>query len=130
MTVVFVHGNPESSAIWDPLVSVLGREDVALLSPPGFGVPLPNGFGATFLDYRDWLKSELAAIEGPIDLVGHDWGGGHVVNAVMHRPELVRSWVCDVMGIFDSDFEWHNLAQVWQTPGAERSRSNRCSAAI
>ncbi|MFF3255961.1 alpha/beta fold hydrolase [Actinacidiphila glaucinigra] len=75
MTVVFVHGNPESSAIWDPLVSVLGREDVGLLSPPGFGVPLPNGFGATFLDYRDWLESELAAIEGPIDLVGHDWGG-------------------------------------------------------
>ncbi|MEU1538804.1 alpha/beta hydrolase [Actinacidiphila glaucinigra] len=118
MTVVFVHGNPESSAIWDPLASVLGREDVALLSPPGFGVPLPDGFGATFLDYRDWLESELAAIEGPIDLVGHDWGGGHVVNAVMHRPELVRSWVCDVIGIFDSDFEWHNLAQVWQTPGA------------
>lgn len=55
---------------------------------------------------------------GPIDLVGHDWGGGHVVNAVMHRPELVRSRVCDVMRIFDSDFECHNLAQVWQTPGA------------
>ena len=31
--------------------------------------------------YRDWLERELGGIDGPIDLVGHDWGGGHVVNA-------------------------------------------------
>ena len=118
MTVVFVHGNPETAAIWGPLVSVLGRDDVVLLSPPGFGAPLPDDFGATFVDYRDWLESELESIEGPIDLVGHDWGGGHVVNAMMHRPELVRSWVSDVVGLFDPEYVWHDLAQVWQTPEA------------
>ena len=118
MTAVFVHGNPETSAIWGPLVAVLGRDDVVLLSPPGFGAPLPDGFGATFLEYRDWLEGELGTIDGPIDLVGHDWGGGHVVNAVMHRPELVRSWVCDVLGLFDEDYVWHDMAQVWQTPDA------------
>lgn len=118
MTVVFVHGNPETSAIWGPLVEALGRDDVVLLSPPGFGAPLPDGFGATFLEYRDWLEDELTAIDGPIDLVGHDWGGGHVLNVVMHRPELVRSWVSDVVGLFDPDYVWHDMAQVWQTPGA------------
>jgi len=118
MTVVFVHGNPETAAIWGPLVSVLGRDDVVLLSPPGFGAPLPDSFGATFVDYRDWLESELEGIEGPIDLVGHDWGGGHVVNVMMHRPELVRSWVSDVVGLFDPEYVWHDLAQVWQTPEA------------
>ena len=118
MTVVFVHGNPETEAIWSPLLAVLGRDDVVLLSPPGFGAPLPDGFGATFLEYRDWLEAELEKIDGPIDLVGHDWGGGHVVNVVMHRPELVRSWVCDVVGLFDPDYVWHDMAQVWQTPGA------------
>ncbi len=118
MTVVFVHGNPETAAIWGPLVAALGRDDVVLLSPPGFGAPLPEGFGATFLEYRDWLEDELEKIDGPIDLVGHDWGGGHVVNAVMHRPELVRSWVSDFVGGFDADFVWHDMAQVWQTPGA------------
>jgi hypothetical protein len=35
----------------------------------------------------------------------------------MHRPELVRSWVSDVVGLFDPDYVWHDLAQVWQTPG-------------
>ncbi len=53
----------------------------------------------------------------PVDLVGHDWGGGHVVNVVMHRPELVRSWASDAVGLFDADYVWHDLAQVWQTPG-------------
>ncbi|MBB2989726.1 pimeloyl-ACP methyl ester carboxylesterase [Mycolicibacterium iranicum] len=118
MTVVLVHGNPETEAIWGPLVAVLGRDDVVRLSPPGFGAPLPDGFGATFLEYRDWLESELEKLDGPIDLVGHDWGGGHVVNAVMHRPELVRSWATDVIGLFDPDYVWHDMAQVWQTPGA------------
>lgn len=118
MTVVFVHGNPETDAIWGPLLAVLGRDDVVLLSPPGFGAPLPDGFGATFLEYRDWLEAELEKLDGPVDLVGHDWGGGHVVNLVMHRPELIRSWATDVVGLFDEDYVWHDMAQVWQTPGA------------
>jgi pimeloyl-ACP methyl ester carboxylesterase len=117
MTVVLVHGNPETEAIWGPLVDALGRSDVVCLSPPGFGAPLADDFPATYLAYRDWLERELAQIEEPIDLVGHDWGGGHVVNAVMHRPELVRSWASDVVGLFDPDYVWHDLAQVWQTPG-------------
>jgi pimeloyl-ACP methyl ester carboxylesterase len=117
MTVVLVHGNPESDAIWGPLVERLGRDDVIRLSPPGFGAPVPAGFAATYLAYRDWLEGELAGLAQPVDLLGHDWGGGHVLTAVMHRPELVRSWVSDVVGIFDEDYAWHDLAQVWQTPG-------------
>ncbi|MCV7300217.1 alpha/beta hydrolase [Mycobacterium barrassiae] len=117
MTVVLVHGNPETEAIWGPLVQALGRDDVVRLSPPGFGAPLPDAFPATYLVYRDWLEGELENIDGPLDLVGHDWGGLHVVNAMMHQPELVRSWASDVVGIFDPDYVWHDLAQVWQTPG-------------
>jgi pimeloyl-ACP methyl ester carboxylesterase len=116
VTVVLVHGNPETDALWDPLVDALWRTDVVRLSPPGFGAPLPSGFSATFLAYRDWLVDELEGIDGPIDLVGHDWGGGHVVNAVMHRPALVRSWASDVLGLFDRDYVWHDMAQGFQTP--------------
>ncbi|HYO00414.1 MAG TPA: alpha/beta hydrolase [Mycobacterium sp.] len=117
MTVVLVHGNPETDAVWDPLVEVLGRDDVVRLSPPGFGAPLPDGWSATHLDYRDWLEGELTRFDDPVDLVGHDWGGAHVINVVMHRPELVRSWASDIIGVFDPDYVWHDLAQVWQTPG-------------
>ncbi|KUI42809.1 alpha/beta hydrolase [Mycobacterium sp. GA-1199] len=118
MTVVLVHGNPETEAIWGPLVDALGRDDVVRLSPPGFGAPLPDDFSATYLDYRDWLERELERFDEPVDLVGHDWGGGHVVNVAMHRPELLRTWASDVVGLFDADYVWHDLAQVWQTPGA------------
>jgi pimeloyl-ACP methyl ester carboxylesterase len=118
VTVVLVHGNPETDALWGPLVEVLGRDDVVRLSPPGFGAPLPSDFSATFLAYRDWLVDELERIDEPVDLVGHDWGGCHVVNAVMDRPELVRSWASDVIGLFDRDYVWHDMAQGFQTPEA------------
>jgi pimeloyl-ACP methyl ester carboxylesterase len=117
MTVVLVHGNPECDAIWNPLVEALGRDDVVRLSPPGFGAELPADFPATHLSYRDWLERELEGITGPIDLVGHDWGGVHVVNVMMHRPELVRSWVSDIVGVFDPAYTWPETAQIWRTPG-------------
>lgn len=117
MTIALVHGNPETAAIWEPLVDALGRDDVVALSPPGFGAPLPTGFSATYLAYRDWLEDQLEDFDEPVDVVGHDWGGGHVVNLVMHRPELVRSWASDVVGLFDPDYVWHDMAQIWQTPG-------------
>jgi pimeloyl-ACP methyl ester carboxylesterase len=91
MTVVLVHGNPGDRGHLGPLVDALGRDDVVRLTPPRFGARLADDFPATYLAYRDWLERELAQVDEPIDLVGHDWRGGNVVNAVMHRPELVRS---------------------------------------
>lgn len=120
MTVVLVHGNPETPAVWDLLAARLtesGYDDQVRLSPPGFGVPVPDGFGATVTDYRDWLIGELERFDRPVDLVGHDWGGGHVVNVAMTRPDLLRSWCSDTVGLFDPDYVWHPLAQGWQTPG-------------
>ena len=118
MSVVLVHGNPETTAVWDPLRAALDRHDVVCLSPPGFGAPLPNSWGATVEDYRDWLISEREHMGSPVDLVGHDWGGGHVVAVAMKRPDLLRSWCTDVIGVFDAEYVWHDLAQLWQTPGA------------
>ncbi|UOZ02673.1 alpha/beta fold hydrolase [Amycolatopsis sp. WQ 127309] len=119
MPAVFVHGNPETAAVWEPLLAELAavRSDLVCLSPPGFGAPLPPGFGATHAEYRDWLVEELTAFGEPVDLVGHDVGGGHVVNVVLSRPDLVRSWVSDVLGVYDPGYEWHELARRWQTPG-------------
>ena len=82
MSVVLVHGNPETDAIWDPLRTELARDDVIALSPPGFGAPLPENFDVTSDGYLHWLALELEKLDGPIDLVGHDWGGGHVVVAL------------------------------------------------
>jgi pimeloyl-ACP methyl ester carboxylesterase len=125
-TAVFVHGNPETEAVWAPLLAALRRDDVVLLSPPGFGAPLPAGFPATVDDYRDWLIGELEVLERPVDLVGHDWGGLHVVNVAMTRPDLLRSWVTDAIGVLHPEYAWHALARGWQTPGqGERDVAER-----
>ena len=118
MPLVLVHGNPETDAIWDELREHLQREDVVALSPPGFGAPVPDGFGATSDEYVAWLAGELERLDRPVDLVGHDWGGGHVCRVVAARPDLVRSWATDIAGCFDPAYVWHERAQVWQTPGA------------
>lgn len=115
MSIVLVHGNPETEAIWDDLVPHL-RHEVIRLSPPGFGAVIPSGFDCSTAAYRDWLADELARLTQPIDLVGHDWGGGHVMRIAIERPELIRSWTSDVLGIFDPDYVWHDMARVWQTP--------------
>jgi len=118
-TKVFVHGNPETSAIWSLLVNELhknGISKIVLLSPPGFGAPTPKGWGATVVEYRDWLLNELDKIDTPIDLVGHDWGAGHVFGALATRPNFVRSWATDCGGLIHPDYQWHDAAQGWQTP--------------
>ena len=119
MPAVFVHGVPETPAVWDGLRSHLQRDDVIALQLPGFGCPRPEGFRATKEEYVAWLVDELERIrpEGPIDLVAHDWGGGFALRLVSTRPDLVRSWVSDIAALAHPEFEWHAVAQIWQTPG-------------
>lgn len=117
MSVVFVHGVPETAAIWGPLLDEFGRDDVVTLSPPGFGAPVPAGFDATSDGYRDWLVDQLQRLDGPVDLIGHDWGAGHALRAATARPDLVRTFVSDIAGTADRKYEWHDMAKIWQTEG-------------
>jgi pimeloyl-ACP methyl ester carboxylesterase len=65
----------------------------------------------------DWLVSELEAIGEPVDLVGHDWGGGFVCRVACLRPDLIRSWASDVAGLLHEDYVWHDFAKIWQAAG-------------
>jgi len=42
VTVVLIHGNPETDRIWEPLVNALGARDVVRLST-GLRRPRPTG---------------------------------------------------------------------------------------
>jgi pimeloyl-ACP methyl ester carboxylesterase len=118
VTAVFVHRVPETPAVWRGLLAALDRPDTVALSLPGFDGARPAGFGATMEEYAGWLAVQLEHLGGPVDLVGHDWGGGFVVRVVSTRPDLVRSWVTDAAGLGDVEFEWHDFAKIWQTPQA------------
>ena len=82
MTAVFVHGVPETPAVWRGLLAALDRPDAVPLSLPGFDRARPDGFGATMDEYAAWLVAQLEDLGEPVDLVGHDWGGGFVVRVV------------------------------------------------
>ena len=130
MTIVLVHGNPETEAIWDDLVPHLRSDDVVRLSPPGFGSVIPSGFDCSTDAYRDWLASELTKLTQPIDLLGHDWGGGHVMRIAMERPGLIRSWTSDILGCFDADYVWHDMARPGRRRTSASRRLRRCSACL
>jgi pimeloyl-ACP methyl ester carboxylesterase len=114
--IVFVHGVPETAAIWNKVRAAVDRESVAL-SLPGFGCARPDGFAATKDAYVDWLLGELDGIEGPIDLVGHDWGAGLTYRVATAHGDRLHSWAADVANLVHPDYEWHDFAKIWQTPG-------------
>jgi pimeloyl-ACP methyl ester carboxylesterase len=54
VTAVFVHGVPETPAVWHGLLAALDRPDAVALSLPGFDSARPAGFGATMDEYAGW----------------------------------------------------------------------------
>lgn len=116
MPAVFVHGVPDTSVLWDPVRSHLGRADVVALGLPGFSTAVPAGFDATKEAYVDWLVDRIEALGEPVDLVGHDWGAMLVLRVASMRPDLIRT-LATGSGPVDVEYEWHAMAQAWQTPG-------------
>lgn len=115
--IIFLHGVPETAELWDDIRSAIGRESQAW-KLPGFGCPRPAGFSATKDAYVDWVLAELDKLGEPVDLVGHDWGGGFSLRIGTTYANRVRSWVSDVGSLFAPDYVWHDFAQIWQTPDA------------
>jgi pimeloyl-ACP methyl ester carboxylesterase len=116
MPAVFVHGVLETSAIWDRLRAALATDSV-VIELPGFGSSRPTQFTATKDSYAHWLAHALARLDGPIDLVGHEWGAILCVRIATAFDVTLRSWTADTARAFHPAFVWNQLARVWQTPG-------------
>jgi pimeloyl-ACP methyl ester carboxylesterase len=115
MPAVFVHGVPDTQRVWRALIQRLRRQDVVTLALPGFGGEIPSGFDCSKEAYCDWLLREVDDIGGPVDLVAHDWGAILALRVVSLEPTLVRTWAVGGAPL-DSDYEWHKVAKLWQTP--------------
>ena len=117
---LFLHGVPDSPAIWRPLLAALDVSDTSVAVPalPGFTAPLPAGFEATKEAYADWAIGQaetLFAAHGPIDIVGHDWGALIAQRVAMLRPDLLRSWAIS-NAVIAPDYRGHRVARIWNTP--------------
>lgn len=124
MTTVFLHGVPDTAAVWQPLQAALGDPSAVALSLPGFGCGLPDGLEPTKDHYADWVASALEALPGPRDVIAHDWGSILLVRVLATRPGLVRSWVAGGAPV-TADYQWHTTARLWQTPGAGEKAMER-----
>lgn len=116
MPAVFIHGVPEKAALWGAVRGELERDDHVALALPGFDGRRPGDFDATKESYVSWLIGRLEEFGEPVDLVGHDWGGGFTVRVASLRSDLLRSWVSDALYLFDEGYRWHEWAVRWQTP--------------
>lgn len=117
---LFLHGVPDTPAMWDPLIAELNLAPDTYRAPamPGFVEPAPADFSSTKEAYVDWYIGETEkAFEaaGPVDLVGHDWGAIITIRVASLRPELVNSW-CVANALPHPEYKWHRMARMWQTP--------------
>jgi pimeloyl-ACP methyl ester carboxylesterase len=118
MPALFIHGNPDSASLWDLVRDNLDAYDSEVVAAdlPGFAQPAPEGFECTKERYVDWIVERLDELGGKVDLVGHDWGSLLVQRVASIRPDLLSSVACGGAAV-DTEYEWHPLAQVWQTAG-------------
>ena len=111
MTVVFVHGVLQTGEVWDTLRAHLDDKSVAV-SLPGISGPLPPGFGASKDEYADWLCAALHRIDGPIDVVGHDWGALLALRIATAFSIPLRSWSVDAAHGFHPDYAWPRSVRI------------------
>ena len=117
---LFIHGVPDTPALWEPVVSHLALPEGVAHAPamPGFGIPVPYCFDCTKETYLDWLLRhaiQLYNTSGPIDIIGHDWGALLASRAIGIRPDLFATWTISNAAPHP-DYKWHRMARMWQTP--------------
>jgi pimeloyl-ACP methyl ester carboxylesterase len=98
--------------MWSPLLAELAKDRVVL-------APDLKGMGASEVrpPYDvDTLAAELAAlvlheVDGPVGVVGHDWGGSLAIALATHRPDLVSRLV-----VINAPYRQVDLRRAWYIP--------------
>ncbi len=85
-TIVFVHGVWHGGWCWDAVRERLAAEGIATAAVENPSVTTP---GADLAADGDNLRAALDAIDGPVVLVGHSYGGAVISDAGAH-PSVER----------------------------------------
>jgi pimeloyl-ACP methyl ester carboxylesterase len=77
--VLLLHGNPDSSVMWDDVASRLGARFHCIAPDlPGFGrSEVPDGYTPSLTGMARFVDEFLTAadVPRPLDVIGHDFGG-------------------------------------------------------
>ena len=114
--VVFLHGNPGSSADWEPLLAAVGRHRRAVAwDAPGFGrSAAPGGFAQSVEAHAAFVGRALERLGiERAHLVAHDFGGPWGLRWAAGEPERFASAVLLCTGALPG-YRWHALARIWR----------------
>ncbi len=95
--MVLLHGFPESSLMWQPLLDKAATEGYRVLAFDQRGYS-PNARPKKVSDYQiDYLVKDILAVADEVGfdtfhLVGHDWGSAVGWKTVMDFPERIHTW--------------------------------------
>jgi len=111
--VLLVHGFPQSSLMWKPLMAALSEAGRWCIAPDLYCLGAsPDPGPATYernVEALDELHSELEL--GRVALIVHDWGGFVGLTWACLHPDLVSALVISDTGFF-SDGRWHGMAEA------------------
>lgn len=111
--VVCVHGFPESSRMWEPLMAELVASGRRCVAPDLYGLgDSSDNSPATFEHNLGAFTAFVSAQDlGPVVLVVHDWGGFVGLAWACDHPGDVTALVIANTGFF-SDGKWHGIADA------------------
>ena len=95
--VILLHGFPESSLMWQPLLDEAAAQGYRMLAFDQRGYS-PDARPTEVSAYQiDNLVSDILAVADQVGfdtfhLVGHDWGAGVGWKTVMDFPERIHTW--------------------------------------
>ena len=118
--VVCVHGYPESSRMWEPVMKALAEAGRRSLAPDLYCLgdsedPGPATFERNLDAFGRW-HDELEL--GAVALVVHDWGGFVGLAWACENPEAVSALVISDTGFFH-DGRWHGMAEAMRSEQGE-----------
>jgi len=118
--VVCVHGFPESSRMWVPLIEALSAAGRRGLAPDLYGFGDSTDFGpATFENGRERFAEWIEALGlDSVALTVHDWGGFIGLSWACDHPDRVDALVVSNTGFF-ADGKWHGMAKLLRSEQGE-----------
>lgn len=115
--IVLLHGNPDTHAVWGPVVTRLAPAHRCIAPDlPGFGGSrAPGDFDCSLDNLAAFVHELVVALELPrVHLVVHDVGGAYGLAFASVHPEQIETLTIFNTNFFP-DYRWHFWARVWRT---------------
>lgn len=109
---LLLHGVPQTGVAWREVAPELARDRTVIVPDlPGLGGSERRGPYDVATVAAHLAELVLHEVDGPVDVVGHDWGGSLALALAGARPDLVRRLV-----VANAPYRRLDLTRAWHVP--------------